>query len=305
MDSPRYRTLAAHLKQRFGERVQKIPLDAGFSCPNRDGTFSTTGCAFCNPKGSGSGLAEAGWSLPQQWEYWKPRLARKYKARLFLGYLQSFSNTHGPVSRLARVLGSLEGLEGCVGLCLGTRPDCLDEEKLKCIAARPFQETWLELGLQSAHDRTLERINRGHDAACFAQAVRAAADRELQVCAHVVAGLPGEGLDDFLETIRFLNRLPVQGIKIHNLYVCRDTALGELWASGGYRPLRLEEYVEHAARAVALLREDVVVHRINGDPAPGELLAPAWAADKGAVLSAVRRELEARDVVQGQEARSS
>jgi radical SAM protein (TIGR01212 family) len=167
------------------------------------------------------------------------------------------------------------------------------------LAAFPGSENWLDLGLQSANDQTLIRINRGHDAACFAHAVRQAGAMGLKVCAHVIAGLPGETAEDFLQTIGFVNRLPVKGIKIHNLYVCRGSGLALWWRRGDYLPLSLEEYVAWTIRALTHLRPDIVIHRINGDPQPGELLAPEWAGNKSCVLESIARELEQNDLWQG------
>lgn len=293
-----YKALSVHLRARFGERVQKIPLDAGFSCPNRDGALSRTGCVFCNARGSGSGLLGRGLDLAAQWEFWRERLARKYKARLFLAYLQSFSNTYGPLERLRNVLAELAPLPGRAGLCIGTRPDCLDAAKLDLLAGLPG-ETWLDIGLQSCRDATLRRINRGHDAACFARAVRAAAERGLQVCAHLIAGLPGETPDDFLAGIAFLDDLPVSGVKLHNLYVCEGSPLAADLRDGRYEPLEREAYVAAVCEALARLRSDIVVHRLTGDPAPGELLAPAWAADKQSLLRAIHERLERLGIRQG------
>ena len=301
MSVPPYRTLSAHLRERFGARVQKIPLDAGFTCPNRDGTISRQGCLFCNPRGSGSGLLETGISLAGQWDHWRDRLGRRYKARLFIAYLQSFSNTHGPARKLARVLDELEGLPGLAVLSVGTRPDCLDPEKLDLLAGFPAREVWLEMGLQSASDRVLARINRGHDAACFARAVRDAAGRGLSVVAHVMAGLPGEEPGGLVRTVEFLNKLPVAGIKFHNTYVARDTPLEEMWNQGEFRPLDISEYARVLGRALDALDPGVVVHRLTGDPAPGELLAPHWAARKSEALETLRKRLETEGVRQGRD----
>lgn len=296
----RYYSLARYLRRRFGERVQKIPLDAGASCPHRDPTSGAGGCLFCNLRGSGSGLAAQGLGLAAQWELWRERYQRKLKVKLFIAYVQSFSNTHGPLSRLERVLEELTRLPDLVGLALGSRPDCLDQAKLAAIAAFPAQEIWLELGLQSANDATLARIRRGHDAATFARAVRQAAALGLKVCGHLIAGLPGEEKKDFLRSVEFCNELPLAGVKFHNLYVCETSGLAELWRRGEYRPLELEEYVEWLVDGLARLRPELVAQRLAGDPAPGELLAPAWAADKNRLRAAIEARLEQEDLWQGQ-----
>ncbi len=300
----RYRSLDAWLRARHGEKVQKIPLDAGSGCPNRDGTIAKGGCTFCNALGSGSGIGEI--SLAEQWAYWRERFAasdRLKNTRLFLGYLQAFSNTYGPAGRLARLLDQLEGLPGLIGVCVGTRPDCLDEEKLALLAARSrpeiWPELWLELGVQSRHDATLARVRRGHNAADSERAIRMAARHGLNVCAHLMAGLPGETREDFLETVRWIADLPVAGVKLHSLYVCAGTPLADDWRGGRYQPQSQEEYVELLAEALALLPSSLVLHRLTGDPAPGELLAPDWAASKGGTLRLLDRLLDQRDWWQG------
>lgn len=296
----RYRSLDSWLRARHGEKVQKIPLDAGSACPNRDGTLATGGCTFCNADGSGPGRGMTG--FVEQWEYWRERLARSPRTknvRCFLGYIQSFSNTYGPASRLASLLARLEGLPGLVGACVGTRPDCVDEEKMALMAAVPWPEFWLELGVQSCRNDTLRRINRGHSAADAERAIRLAASFGVRTCVHLMAGLPGERGKDFLETVRWTASLPVQGVKLHNLYVPKNTALEQQWKDGTYTPMEQEEYVELAARAITLLPSSVVLHRITADPAPGELAAPGWAMDKGITVMQIDRLLAYNDWWQG------
>ncbi|MGJ3521648.1 TIGR01212 family radical SAM protein [Nitratidesulfovibrio sp. D1] len=297
----RLHLLATYLRLRFGARVQKVPLDAGFSCPNRDGTLSRGGCVFCNPRGSGSGLGEDGLTLEEQWTVWTGRYARTRNAGLFIAYLQSFSNTYGPIDKLRHVLGALPALPGIVGAAVGTRPDCVDDERLDLVAALPLPEVWLELGLQSAHDATLARINRGHGAAASERAVRAAAARGLRVCAHLMAGLPGENARDFLATVDWVNWLPVHGVKFHGLYVCEHTALARQWRAGEYTPLEREEYADLMARALPRLRPEIVVQRLTGDPAGDELLAPDWAGDKRATTARIHELLAERDTWQGKD----
>ena len=299
--------LSAHLRQRHGQRVQKIPLDAGFSCPNRDGTLSREGCVFCNPMGSGSGLLDKGLSLPEQWAFWRDIHVKKSGLSLFTAYLQSYSNTFGPIDRLAETLDQLRGLPGLTALALGTRPDCLDPAKLDLLAEQKaglgLAEVFLELGLQSASDATLATINRGHDAAAFAGAARQAADRGLTVVAHVMAGLPTgsgrEGLKELLETVAFVNDLPVRGIKFHNVYVCRGTRLARWYAEGRYVPPSEAEYLHWLGEAVMRLNPRTVIHRLNGNPATGELIAPAWAGNMRRVHNVIRDHFERERIWQG------
>lgn len=286
-----YIFLAEHWRERFGCRVQKAPLDAGFTCPNRDGSISSRGCVFCNERGSGTGLGARGLSLSGQWDAIVPNLKRKYKTSAFVAYLQSFSNTYGPVERLVRVVGEVRRLPGIRGLCIGTRPDCIDDAKLGVLAGAGFDELWLEMGLQSANDDTLKRINRGHDSACFARACRMAEERGVAVCAHLIAGLPGEGPEDFLRSVDFIASLPVQGVKFHNLYVCRGTALAAMWECGELPLPSREEYAAWVSEALDRLAPGTVVHRLVSDPGPDELLAPAWSADKQPTLSLIESRL--------------
>ena len=292
---------------RFGKRVRKIPLDAGFSCPNRDGSLSSDGCVFCNPEGSGSGMGTRGLSLPQQWDFWRDIHVKKHGIDQFTGYLQSYSNTHGPIEKLAATLKAMEDLPGLASLALGTRPDCLDEAKLDLLAeqkhALGLDAVFLELGLQSADDATLRHINRGHDAAVFALAAQAAAERGLMVVAHVMAGLPTpdgrEGGAALLTTVDFLNGLPVHGVKFHNVYVCRGTRLARWFEEGRYTPPTLDEYLTWLSAALMRLDPQTVVHRLNGNPAQGELMAPDWAANMRRLHNLVREHFNRHDVWQG------
>ena len=300
MPANRYHPLSVYFHRRFGRKVRKIPLDAGSSCPNRDGSISSGGCAFCNEMGSGTGLSGRHDLRRQYLEIRESFLARGHTT-LFLGYIQSFSNTYGPAKRLRAMIRELHGLPDLAGIAIGTRPDCLDEEKLDILCEAPFREVWLDLGLQSAHDHTLRRINRGHDAACFTHWARLAGERGIRVCAHVITGLPGETLADFEHTVSVLNGLPISGIKIHNLYICHGTPLESQWRSGEVTLLEREESLEWAIRGLALLRQDIVIHRLNGDPAPGELVAPDWALKKAIFLNDLKKKLRELNVWQGKE----
>lgn len=315
--SRRMNSLSGHFRRTFGRRVHKAPLDAGFSCPNRDGTLSREGCVFCNERGSGTGLGRD-LDLHAQWAELTPRIMRRYGDVGFMAYLQSFSNTYGPAADLVRVLGAVTGhpepapdepcgpLPGLCALAVGTRPDCLDAKKLALLASQPVAEVWLELGLQSANDLTLARINRGHDFAAFASAVEQASGlkapggpaKGIFVCAHIMAGLPGEGAEDFLATVTRVAELPVHGIKFHNLYICRGSTLARDWERGQYAPFSQEAYVEQLARALTLLPPNVVVQRLVADPAPGELLDPSWAAHKSETLGLLEHYMVDHDLWQ-------
>lgn len=307
MPGKRYRDYNSYLREIFGERVQKIPLDAGLSCPNRDGTISTNGCIFCDSRGSGTGaMVHHVLSIDEQIEEGRKFAAKRYKAHKYIAYFQSFTNTYAPVSRLRELYSSALEHEGMVGLSIGTRPDCVDRETLEMI--RSFTgdyHVWIEFGLQSAHDRTLEKINRGHDVACFEKSVRTADDYGLNVCAHVILGLPGETREMMTDTARYISGLPLSGVKIHLLYVVKGTALAGMYERGEYRCLDREEYVERVVDFLELLPEHVVIQRLTGDPVPSEIVAPRWALQKGENLKRIHMRMEERDTWQGRKNRIS
>ena len=297
----RYRSYNAYLREIFGERVQKIPLDAGFHCPNRDGTISWGGCIYCDRQGSGSGaFIRRGESLEAQVLKGMEWAKKKYGASKFIAYFQSFTNTYGPVSLLRDLYDRALAHEGMVGLSVGTRPDCLGEGVLDLLASyRKHFLVWLELGLQSAHDATLVKINRGHGVACFDRAVEEAHSAGLNVCAHVILGLPGENREMMMETAGHLGAAGVEGVKIHGLYVVKDTVLAEMHERGGYRCLEREEYVELLLDFLERLPPGMVIQRLTGDPVPAELVAPLWMREKTKTLQLIAKRFEERDTWQG------
>lgn len=295
----RFHSLSAYLKRRFGTRVHKIPLDAGFTCPNRDGSLSREGCAFCNEKGSGTGLLAHGTSLSEQWDGWRQQLGEKYATHLFLAYLQSFSNTYGPIQKLKETLEAITPLPQLAGICIGTRPDCLDEEKVRLLADQPVKDMWIDLGLQSSNDETLKRINRGHTAADFARATELCAKHGLFVCAHIIMGLPGEDEDDFLDSACFVNDLPIRGIKLHNLFIGKGTRLERDYKAKPFPLPSLNTYIQSAIFALEHLRPEIVVHRVGSDPVAGQLVAPDWAAFKRPIMNGINGELKRLNSWQG------
>jgi radical SAM protein (TIGR01212 family) len=295
-----YLDLNSHLRARFGRRVQKITLDAGLTCPNRDGKVGWGGCIYCNARGSGTGAWARGMSLTQQLQEGAAKLGKRYGAGAFIAYFQSFSNTYAPPARLQALYDEALAFPGVVGLSLGTRPDCLGDEILDLLASYARERlVWVELGLQSARDETLRLINRGHDLDCFTRAVAAATNRGLEVVAHVILGLPGEGPAEMAATARYLAALPLQGVKIHLLYVVRGSGLERLYQTGAYRPLSEDAYVQAVADFLELLPPGLVIHRVTGDPHPEELVAPAWCRDKARVLRLIKGEFARRGSRQG------
>ena len=302
----RYNDLATHLRTLFGCRVQKISVDAGLSCPNRDGHLATGGCIYCNSRGSGTGAHRAGLSISAQLAAGKQALARRYGAEKFIAYFQAFSNTYAPEEVLKALYDEALAVPGIVGLSIGTRPDCVTAPVLDLLAGYARQRlVWVEYGLQSARDETLVRIHRRHDAGCFFRAVELTRNRGIRICAHVILGLPGETRADMLYTADRLADAGIDGLKLHVLYVVKGTPMEALFRSGEYRCLEQQEYVDLACDVLERIPASVVIQRLTGDPHPEELTAPAWCRNKAATLAMIGAELERRNSRQGARAASA
>lgn len=298
----RYTDYNTCLRALFNERVQKISLDAGLSCPNRDGTIARGGCIYCNSRGSGSGASAAGLTIREQIEAGKVPMMKKYKAKKFLAYFQSYTNTYAPVAVLRQMFDQALSCDGVVGMAVGTRPDCIDEEKLALLESYAADYlVWLEYGLQSAHDRTLALINRGHDFSAFERAVAMTRNRGIHICAHVILGLPGEDKSMMLETADILAGMGIHGIKLHLLYVVRGTPLDRMYQRGEYRCLTQAEYVDLVCDFIERLPKEIIIQRITGDPHQDELRAPLWSARYRETFNLIQHTLEERDSFQGKQ----
>ncbi|MBU5638061.1 TIGR01212 family radical SAM protein [Geomonas sp. Red69] len=296
----RYNAFSEELKRVFGCKVQRLSVDAGFTCPNRDGSVGTQGCIFCGGKGSGSYGILQGAGVAEQLEHAKEVMVRKYKAARFIAYFQSYSNTYAPAARLRQLYDEALSVPDVVGLIVGTRPDCLPTETLDLLAEYARRcYFWLELGLQSPLDRTLSAIDRGHDLASFSTAVSECQKRGIRVCAHIILGLPGESREEMLSGAEFLNRAGVDGIKIHLLHVMRGTRLAELYQAGEVPLLDRDSYVGLVCDFLERLDPGIVVQRLTGDGNRKDLIAPLWSLAKFEVLNCIDHELERRKTRQG------
>jgi hypothetical protein len=295
-----YRSYSSYLRGLFGERVFRLCLDAGLGCPNRDGSVGSGGCLFCSDKGSW-GDRNAVLPLQEQVIREKRRVEKRYGAKKFIAYFQAFSNTHASPHVLKRLYDSvLEGDDEIVGLAVGTRPDCIDQARLRVLSSYlPRKAVWIEYGLQSAHDHTLELIGRGHSVAAFFDAVLATKKAGVGVFAHVIIGLPGEGRRENIKTAEYLADLPIDGVKIHNLNIIKGTKLESWYEEGRVRPLTLEEYAVRVVDFLERTRPEVVVARLNTDTAPQWLVEPQWSLDKNGVLHRIRDEFSRRGSRQG------
>lgn len=296
----RYNTFSVELKRHFGCRVHRISVDAGFTCPNRDGTVGAGGCIFCGGQGSGAAGIRRELFVAAQIEDGKEVMRRKYKAQKFIAYFQAYSNTYGPVERLRALYNEALAVDDVVGLIVGTRPDCLHEEVVALLAEYHEKSYfWLELGLQSPLDRTLKAIQRGHDFAVFVDAVRRCKAAGMRVCAHVILGLPGESREEMLNTAAVLNGLGIDGVKLHLLHVMQGTELAGMYDRGEIRLFERDEYVGVVCDFLERLDPGISIQRLTGDGARDYLIAPLWSLQKFEVLNAIDVELERRGSKQG------
>jgi uncharacterized protein len=301
--SHRYRSLSSWLKGRFGEPVRKIALDAGLGCPNRDGTIGRHGCIYCNPRGSGTGAHKRGLSIREQIDDGIDFLSKRYRCRKFIAYFQSFTNTYGEPGHLAHLYGQALERAEMVGLAVGTRPDCVPDAVLDLLAELAGEKlVWVEYGLQSVHEQTLNLINRGHDAKTFFDAVSRTRRRNILVVVHLILGLPGESVSDMVATAKAVADAGVHGVKLHPLYVIRGTKLEEMFREGQYRPMTEHEALDATLSVLEALPRDIVVHRMTSDPHREELVEPLWMLDRRGVRTRLGRAMEERDFRQGSRA---
>lgn len=297
----RYTRFSEHLRQRFGCRVYKIALDAGLSCPNRDGTVGDDGCLFCDPAG-GSGRKNGGRpvSITEQMRTGMEGLRKRYRAERFIAYFQTFTNTYGPTAHLKALYDEAVAFEDVAGLSIATRPDCLAGDVLDLIQTytKDFY-TWVELGVQSMREETLQTIARGHGVEATVRAVRALKQRDIHVCAHLILGLPGEDLADMTETVRTVSGLGVDAVKFHMLYVTRDSRLARVHGQGALQLMGREEYIRTVIHLLERLDPAILVQRLISEAHRDILVAPEWLKDKSAIIREIEDTLESRSTRQG------
>ncbi len=294
----RYYDLKSYWRNLFGCNVHKLQIDAGFTCPNRDGHIATGGCIYCD--GRGSKLRQKGElpSVSQQIQsgkkFYKPHAAK------FVAYFQTFTNTYAPVEKLQALYDEALSQEDVIGISIGTRPDCVGSDVINLLSdyAKRYH-VWLELGLQSMHDKTLQFINRGHNFQQFLDAVDALAGKNIHLCAHIIVGLPGETDEEILQTAKAIAALPINGIKIHSLLALEGTLLGEMYKNGSIKIMSKHKYVSLVANILEILPADMVIQRLTAEGYRDIFLAPDWAINKLDVLNSINKELERRHSYQG------
>ena len=297
---PPYRTFNSYLREYFGERVYRVPIDAGFTCPNRDGVRAFGGCTFCDDRGSGAPTINVENSVREQLEAGMRRIGKRYKAKKFLAYFQAFTNTYAPEGVLRSIYDVALEYPDVVGICIGTRPDCLEDnvlDLLQELSEKTF--VWLEVGVQSVFNETLDKINRGHTAEEFFDAVERAKKRNLKVATHLIFGLPGEDESHMLETVRQMAQTDLDGIKIHQLCIYKGTPMEVDYRLGKLPVLDEDRYVNLVCDSLELLPPEMIVMRLVAEGSQDEIIAPDWAFEKERVMKKMEAELARRNSFQG------
>ncbi|HEY4552185.1 MAG TPA: TIGR01212 family radical SAM protein [Bacillaceae bacterium] len=299
-DDKRYHTWNYHLRQHFGHKVFKVALDGGFDCPNRDGTVAHGGCTFCSAAGSGDFAGDRSDDLLTQFQKIKAKMHQKWKDGKYMAYFQAYTNTHAPVEILRERFESVLSQDGVVGLSIATRPDCLPDDVVEYLAELN-QKTylWVELGLQTIHERTALLVNRAHDYKAYTDGVEKLRKHGIRICTHIINGLPLESTEMMMETAREVAKLDVQGIKIHLLHLLRGTPMVKQYEKGLLEFMSKDDYIQLVCDQLEILPEDMIIHRITGDGPIDLMVGPMWSVNKWDVLNAIDGELKRRNSWQG------
>lgn len=292
-----YRNYSGWLRSHYTGKMTKICIDGGFTCPNRDGTCGTGGCIFCGERGAGDHIRLGALSVSEQTERF---IRRNPKSDGFIAYFQNFTNTYAPVDVLKERYDAAMHHERMRALAVGTRPDCITEEIADLLHSYTKNyDVWVELGLQTADDETALRIRRGYLRDAFTKAAAILRERQIPVVIHIMIGLPGENMQHLQETVRYVNSLHVWGIKIHSVYVMHDTVLEDMYRSGQYQPMTMQQYTEAVTWVLTHIRPDMIVHRLTGDCPPDQLVAPDWNLQKNDIIAAINQRMAEHNWQQG------
>ena len=289
------RTVNQYLKEKYGRKIYKIAIDGGFTCPNRDGRLDTRGCIFCSAGGSGDFAEDRSLSITEQIERGKRRVESKMpsdqtESNKYIAYFQAFTNTYAPVEHLKSLYMEAVRHPDIVAISIGTRPDCLPEDVLNLLGEiNSIKPVWVELGLQTIHEKTADYIRRGYPLPVYDKAVEELKRRDIEIITHVILGLPGESREDMLESVKYVGDSGVQGIKLQLLHVLKGTDLEKDYKAGLFKCMTMEEYIDLIADALDILPEDIIIHRITGDGPKRILVAPEWSADKKRVLNELNK----------------
>jgi len=296
----RYHSLNYFLREKFGDKVSKIALDGGFSCPNRDGTISNLGCLFCSERGSGDFAGNRIFSITKQFEDIKLMMRKKWKTEKYIAYFQAYTNTYATIDILREKYEEAVLQGGVVALAIATRPDCLDKAVLDLIEEYSHRVyTWVELGLQTRNDESAKIINRGYKLSRFEEALSELNKRNIDVVVHTIFGLPGESTEEMLKTIDYVAHKNIKGIKMHLLYLLENTPMVDLFEQGKLKFMEQAEYIDVICRSITMLPPEMVIHRLTGDSPRDLLIGPMWSLKKWEVLNAIDDKLKQLDLYQG------
>ena len=296
----RYHSLNYFLRNKFGEKIYKISLDGGFTCPNRDGKVSKGGCTFCSARGSGDFAGSRILSITEQFEDRKKMMEKKWKDGKYIAYFQAYTNTYSPIEKLTRKYEETLAQENVIALSIATRPDCLEEDVLDYLEELNKKiYLWVELGLQTVNDETGRNFNRGYDLEVFDKSLKELQKRGIEVVVHTIFGLPGETKEDMLKTIDYVAHSGAQGIKFHLLHLMTGTKMVEQYESGELQLLSKEDYIDLICKGIAMIPEEMVVHRLTGDAPRQSLIGPMWSLKKWEVLNDIDKALVDNDIWQG------
>lgn len=299
-DEKRYHTWNYHLRNKFGKKIFKVALEGGFDCPNRDGTVAFGGCTFCSAAGSGDFAGDRVDPIPVQFEKIKNKMHEKWQDGEYIAYFQAFTNTHAPLEVLKEKYEAALAIPGVVGLSIATRPDCLPDDVVEYLAELNERTyLWVELGLQTVHEKTSNIINRAHDMQCYYDGVAKLRKHNINICTHIINGLPLEDYDMMIETARVVSQMDVQGIKIHLLHLLKGTPMVKQYEKGMLEFMDQETYVKLVADQLEILPEEMIIHRITGDGPIDLMIGPMWSVNKWEVLNGIDDELKKRDSYQG------
>ena len=299
-DNKRYYTINHYFKTKYHQKVAKVPLNAGFTCPNRDGSKGFGGCTFCSGKGSGDSILSFFDSLATQYELGLERMQRKWPDCLGFAYFQSYSNTYADLKTIKKIYDPFYARNDVLGVCIATRPDCLTPEIIDYFSVKAKEkETWIELGLQSAHDKTMERLNRLHTTQELWDALKQLKDTPILTCVHIINGLPGETKEDMIDTVRQLGKHPFDAIKIHMLHIIEGIVLAKQYQEHLFPLLSLEDYVDVVVRQLEVLPYDCIVERLTGDGMANDLITPLWTIKKTIVTNEIDKKMAALNTWQG------
>ncbi|WZE67745.1 TIGR01212 family radical SAM protein [Macrococcus psychrotolerans] len=299
-DEKRYHTWNYHLRNKFGKKIFKVALEGGFDCPNRDGTVAFGGCTFCSAAGSGDFAGDRIDPIPVQFEKIKNKMHEKWQDGEYIAYFQAFTNTHAPLEVLKEKYEAALAIPGVVGLSIATRPDCLPDDVVEYLAELNERTyLWVELGLQTVHEKTSNIINRAHDMQCYYDGVAKLRKHNINICTHIINGLPLEDYDMMMETARVVSQMDVQGIKIHLLHLLKGTPMVKQYEKGMLEFMDQETYVKLVADQLEILPEEMIIHRITGDGPIDLMIGPMWSVNKWEVLNGIDDELKKRDSYQG------